>query len=105
MITKTEAAKDANGASNKKEIVSFEVGTDSAGDLLSRNRIRTKAKLKVGLVATSYFEFYRMYDGLFEDINADAEVVYNRLQKGHDLIRTPLVDTLDTADARWSNAA
>jgi L-arabinose isomerase len=96
MITQAPATKDST--TKKPEIVSFEVGTDSAGDLLSRNRIKTKAKLKVGLVATSYFEFYRMYEGLFEQINADAEVVFKRLKPNHDIVRTPLVDTLDSAD-------
>lgn len=91
----SQKAPHTNGA----EILSFEVTEGDAGDLLSRNRNQTKQKLKVGLVATSYFEFYRMYDDLKDQIVGDAKVVADRLGKSHDLVVTPLVDTLDSADA------
>jgi L-arabinose isomerase len=80
------------------EALSFEVTDSGAGDLLSRNRLLSRTPLKIGLVATSYFEFYRMYDNLQQQIHADAQKVYVRLSSEHDVICAPIVDTLDSAD-------
>ena len=94
--------QEKRGATKKSpasgDIFSFEMSDDGAGDLLSRDRVRTTADLKIGLVAASYFEYYRMYDQLREQVEADAKIVYDRLAAGHDVVSPPIVSTLDSAD-------
>ena len=98
MISESSVAEKANARAPQTEVLSYEVSEDSAGDLLSRERSRTKAKIKVGLVATSYFEFYRMYKDLKGQLDSDAKVVWKRLSEKHDVVYTGMVDTLDSAD-------
>ncbi len=82
---------------NSGTIESFEVtkGTKS-GDLLSE--IRKDQQLKVGFLACGYFEYWRMYDGLREQVVQDMQSIAHRLSQKHDLVYPGLVETLDTAD-------
>lgn len=81
------------------ETQSFEVATgDSFGDLLSAGRIRSRKKLKIGLLAGGYFEFWRMYPDLKRKVEQDAAIVRQRLSAKHDVVCPDLVDTLDSAD-------
>jgi L-arabinose isomerase len=78
-------------------IQSFEVTKGSAsGDLLSERR--GDRTLKVGLLACGYFEYWRMYAGLREQVAADMQAIADRLGAGHDLVYPGLVETLDGAD-------
>src|SRR5437870_3424696 len=78
---------------------SFEVADgDTFGDLLSANRIRSRKKLRIGLLAGGYFEFWRMYPSLKQKVEHDNEIVLRRLSAKHDVVCPVLVDTLDSAD-------
>jgi L-arabinose isomerase len=78
---------------------SFEVADgDTFGDLLSANRIRSRKKLRIGLLAGGYFEFWRMYPSLKQKVEQDNEIVLRRLSAKHDVVCPVLVDTLDSAD-------
>ncbi|MBI4026992.1 MAG: hypothetical protein HY360_18555 [Verrucomicrobia bacterium] len=78
---------------------SFEVADgDSFGDLLSADRIRSRKKLKIGLLTGGYFEFWRMYPGLKQKVEQDGEIVLRRLSAKHTVVSPPLVDTIDSAD-------
>ena len=82
------------------DLESFEVAKgDTFGDLLSRERIRSDEKLKIGLLGGGFFEYWRMYPGtLKETIERDARVVLDRLSKKYQIIYPGLVDSVDTAD-------
>ncbi|MDP4679409.1 MAG: hypothetical protein NWS46_03480, partial [Cyclobacteriaceae bacterium] len=78
-------------------IESFEVTKGKkSGDLLSK--IRRDQKLKVGLLACGYFEYWRMYEGLREEVVRDMQTIADRLGQKHDIMYPGLVETLDTAD-------
>jgi len=83
-----------------EQLQSFEVAKgDTFGDLLSKDRIQSSEKLKIGLLAGAFFEYWRMYPGtLKETIEKDSQVVLERLEKKHHIVYPGLVDTLDTAD-------
>ena len=61
-------ALETHEATNMEETIqSFEVTKGSkSDDLLSE--IRRDQNLKVGLLACSYFEYWRMYEGLREEV-------------------------------------
>ena len=81
-----------------EHIQSFEVTMGGAsGDMLSA-RSGDRA-LKVGVLACAYFEYWRMYDGLLEDVTSDMQSVAERIGKRHEIVYPGLVDTLDKADA------
>jgi len=82
------------------DLESFEVAKgDIFGDLLSKDRIRSSEKLKIGLLAGGFFEYWRMYPGtLKETIEKDNQVVLERLSQKHHLIYPGLVDSMDSAD-------
>lgn len=78
-------------------IESFEVTKGKkSGDLLSE--MRHDQKLKLGLLACGYFEYWRMYAGLREGVVQDMQAIADRLGQKHDIIYPGLVETLDTAD-------
>ena len=80
------------------ELESFEVADgDTFGDLLSRDRIRSDEKLKIGLLAGGFFEYWRMYGTLKETVEKDNEVVLKRLSQKHNIISS-FVDSVDSAD-------
>ena len=79
-------------------IQSFEVtGGQAAGDLLSEHR--GDKPLTIGLLACAYFEYWRMYDGLREQVAADMKRIAKRLGRTHTVVYPGLVETLDGADA------
>jgi len=69
----------------------------SFGDLLSSELSETERGIRVGLLATGYFEFWPMYPTLKGQVEQDAKIVLDRLSKKHDIVYTGLVDTLDKA--------
>ncbi|MBA7571379.1 hypothetical protein ES708_13141 [subsurface metagenome] len=82
---------------NHGTIKSFEVTKGAkSGDLLSEMRL--DQQLNVGFLACGYFEYWRMYDGLREQVVQDMQAIANRLSQKHDIIYPGLVETLDTAD-------
>ncbi len=82
------------------ELESFEVAKgDTFGDLLSKDRIRSGEKLKIGLLAGGFFEYWRMYPGtLKEKVEKDNQVILKRLSQKHNIVYPGLVDSMDTAD-------
>ena len=79
-------------------VESFEVTRGApSGDLLTE--YRRDRRLKVGLLACGYFEYWRMYPGLRERTEADMKRIADRLGERYDLVYPGYVDTLDRADA------
>lgn len=86
-------------------IQSFEVAGDGAvGDILSRDRKKNRGKLKVGLLAMTWFEWWPMFpeSGMQQAIQADAQRFLERMQEKfgdqYELVIPPVhVDTLDKA--------
>lgn len=83
---------------NESETIkSFEVTKgNKSGDLLSEKR--KEQQLKVGFLACGYFEYWRMYGGLREQVIQDMQEIANRLSGKHDIVYPGLVETLDGAD-------
>ena len=80
-------------------VQSFEVAQgDTYGDLLSAERISSGRKLKIGVLAGAFFEYWPMYPNLKATVEADNQVVVGRLASRHDVVYPCLVDTLDAAD-------
>ena len=53
---------------------------DTFGDLLSKERIRSRQGIKIGLLTGGFFEYWRMYPGtLKEMVETDNRVVLDRL--------------------------
>ena len=77
---------------------SFEVTKgEQSGDLLSEKYI--DRQLKIGFLACGYFEYWRMYEGLREQVEGDMQKIAAHLTQKHSIVYPGLVDTLDTADA------
>ena len=86
----------ANGSNSKIE--SFEVTKgEQSGDLLSEKYV--DRELKIGFLACGYFEYWRMYEGLREQVKADMQKIAAHLKRKHHVVYPSLVDILDTADA------
>jgi L-arabinose isomerase len=78
-------------------IESFEVTKGgSSGDLLSE--MRKDQKPRIGLLACGYFEYWRMYGGLREQVEEDMQAIADRLGQKHDILYPGLVETLDSAN-------
>ena len=78
-------------------IESFEVTKGKkSGDLLTKKN--DDQKLKIGFLACGYFEYWRMYQGLREQVIQDMQVIADRLGQNHHIIYPGLVETLDSAD-------
>ena len=81
---------------------SFEVSKSSQyGDLL--NEYEKKKNLRVGVLTSAYFEYFRMYPQTLEAfVRHDLEIVRNRLTKtfmdGVQFVWSDLVVTMDEAD-------
>jgi len=83
---------------DRQPVQSFEVTRGGAsGDLLSSRR--GDRNLVVGLLACAYFEYWRMYESLREQVEGDMRRIAERLAGRHQLVYPGLVDTLDGADA------
>ena len=79
-------------------IQSFEVtGGRASGDMLSTRH--EDRRLKVGLLACGYFEYWRMYEGLRSQVEGDMRNVADRLSLKHEVVYPGLVDTLDGSEA------
>lgn len=80
-------------------IVSFETGLGSTfGDILS-GETPVVERLKVGLLACAYFEYWRMFSPQFErTVRGDLERIAERLGRDVELVYPGIVDTLDSAD-------
>lgn len=86
-------------------IQSFEIASDGAvGDILSSDRKRSRSKLKVGLLAMTWFEWWPMFpeSGMQQTIQTDAQRFLERMQENfadqYELVIPPVhVDTLDKA--------
>ena len=80
----------------EKIIKSFEEGAEQSGDILTGGK--KKSELKIGVLTCGYFEYWRMYPTLKATVEADLEVVTNRIkQKYPNAVFTGMVDTLDSA--------
>ena len=86
-------------------IQSFEIAGDGAvGDILSKDRKSSRSKLKVGVLAITWFEWWPMFpeSGMREAIQADADrfvqLMKEKFADQYDLVIPPVhVDTLDKA--------
>jgi L-arabinose isomerase len=67
------------------------------GDIISPEKVRSRRKVRVGLVSTGYFEFWRQYDNLLGHVIEDAELVRSEIASRHQVTYTGLVDTIDKA--------
>ncbi|MBT3273795.1 MAG: hypothetical protein HN368_11610 [Spirochaetales bacterium] len=80
------------------EIFSFEVTKGGkSGDLISEKS--KEGDLAVGFIGSGYFEYWRMYEGLRERVEADLQTIADRLGNRCRVIYPGLIDTLDKADA------
>ena len=80
------------------ELQSFEVSKGGkSGDLLSERR--GDRELTIGFLACGYFEYWRMYGNLREQVAGDMQKIAERLAGRHSVIYPGLVETLDGADA------
>jgi L-arabinose isomerase len=85
--------------SEKNNVIeSFEVtGGAASGDLLTERR--GDRKLRVGVLTCAYFEYWRMYPGLREEVSGDMKKIADRIGRTYDVLYPGLVDTLDSADS------
>ncbi len=86
--------------SEKNNVIeSFEVtgGGAASGDLLTERR--GDRKLRVGVLTCAYFEYWRMYPGLREEVSGDMKKIADRIGRTYDVVYPGLVDTLDSADS------
>jgi L-arabinose isomerase len=89
---------DGKNEQKLSAIESFEVTRGGAsGDLLSETY--REQPLKIGFLGCGYFEYWRMYPGLREQVAGDMKRVADRLAQRHNIVYPGLVDTLDAADA------
>lgn len=70
---------------------------EKSGDLLSERW--SDQDLKIGFLACGYFEYWRMYKGLRQQVEGDMKKIADRLSQKHNIVYPGLVETLDTADA------
>jgi L-arabinose isomerase len=81
----------------EKKIESFEVTKGGkSGDLLSE--MRQDKKLKIGFAGYGYFEYWRMYKNLRNEVVNDMQIVADKLSRKHDIFYPGLIETLDAAD-------
>jgi L-arabinose isomerase len=80
------------------DLQSFEVSKGGkSGDLLSEKP--SDGDLTIGFLACGYFEYWRMYPGLREQVAGDMKKIADRLGGRYKVIYPGLVETLDGADA------
>jgi len=79
------------------DMQSFEVTQGGAsGDLLSERR--GDQPLTVGFFGCAYFEYWRMYEGLREQVAGDMQKIADRLARTNNVIFPGMIDSLDAAD-------
>lgn len=80
----------------EKIIKSFEEGAEVSGDLLTGGKI--KEKVKVGVLTCGYFEYWRMYPALRQEVQEDIDRVVAHIKENYDnVVLSGMVDTLDSA--------
>ena len=80
----------------EKIIKSFEEGAEVSGDLLTGGKI--KEKVKVGVLTCGYFEYWRMYPALRQEVQEDIDRVVEHIKEKYDnIVLSGMVDTLDSA--------
>ncbi len=81
------------------DIESFEASdTDVFGDILSQ-RPAAREKIKLGLLACGYFEYWRMFSAQFkENVLGDLDRIAQRLRQDFDVVFPCVVDTMDAAE-------
>jgi L-arabinose isomerase len=96
-VRRIERGEEGNTMS---EILSFEASDHGPyGDLLSE-RPAVRKKIRVGLLACGYFEYWRMFSPQFkQNVLGDLERIAQRLRRDFEVIYPGVVDTLDAADA------
>lgn len=78
-------------------IKSFEEGGEVVGDILTRGK--TKKAIKIGVLTCGYFEYWRMFPTMYENVKSDFKAFEENLSKRHkNLVFLGMVDTLDKAD-------
>jgi len=83
----------------QKKTTSFDSAEPGTfGDILNAPR-RPAGKIRVGLIACGYFEYWRMYPALRERVEKDIATLYGRLAADLDIVFPAIVDTLDAAEA------
>jgi len=83
----------------KKIIESYQVGKSGTyGDILSAKK--KKIKPKVGLLTFGYFEYWRMYNGLKNEVIQDMNKIAEKMGKSkkYELVYPGFVDTVDKSD-------
>ncbi len=86
-----------NTTGSNDYIQSFETTNGGkSGDLISE-RVKL-GKLKVGLLATGYFEFFRMYPGLGDRVKANMDHIGDSIAPYCDLVYPGFVQTLDQSN-------
>lgn len=78
-------------------IQSFEVTKGAkSGDLISQKR--ESKLLKVGVIGSGYFEYWRMYEGLQEEVESAMQLVADHISEFADVVYPGMIDTLDKSD-------
>jgi len=88
----------------KKIIESYQVGrSEIFGDILSKHP--PKRKPKVGLLAYGYFEYWRMFENLEKEVEADMNRIagYMAESNKYELVYPGFIDTMDKADEAGEN--
>lgn len=84
----------------KKEVIeSYQTGkSETYGDILTK---RERKETKVGLLIFAYFEYWRMYEGLEEEVKSDMEKIVKNMSKSdkYKLIYPEFLDTVDKANS------
>ncbi len=68
------------------------------GDILNAPR-QPVGKIRVGLIACGYFEYWRMYPALRERVEKDIATLHGRLAEELEIVFPGIVDTLDAAES------
>ncbi len=80
-----------------KLIRSFEEGDEVVGDILTKGK--QKKDIKIGVLTCGYFEYWRMFPSMFENVKSDIKAFEDNLSKRYrNLVFLGMVDTLDKAD-------
>lgn len=79
-------------------IRSFEEGDEVVGDILTKGK--QKRNIKIGVLTCGYFEYWRMFPSMYENVKSDFKAFEENMKKRFDgLVFSGMVDTLDSADA------
>ena len=83
----------------EKKTTSFDSAEQGTfGDILNTPR-HPLGKIRVGLIACGYFEYWRMYPALRERVEKDIATLHGRLAQDLDIVFPGMADTLDAAES------